>query len=235
MSLPVSPRGTKSIVTYAKARALAEFGYRTRFSEDPKRICLFGGTFDPIHKAHVFIAAEARRRFHLTRTMLIPAANPPHKAASQLAPYKDRFAMVALACQREPGLEASHLEKGGGHNYSIDTVERILPLMRPVDTLYFLIGSDAFEEIETWHRWQDLVRLVEFIVVTRPGNQDKAPEGACIHRIDGLDLPVSSSDIRARLAAGQPTPELPAAVRQYIDTHHLYGAITPPVRSRAKR
>jgi nicotinate-nucleotide adenylyltransferase len=219
---------------------LADFARRTALSEeprpeDPRRICLFGGTFDPIHKAHLRIALEARKRFDLTRTLLIPAANPPHKAASQLAPYEDRYAMVDLACKGDATFEASRLEEGAGHNYSIDTVERIIPLMGEADKLYFLIGSDAFDEIETWHRWRDLVRLVEFIVVTRPGYEDKAPQGARIHRIDGIDLPVSSSDIRARLAAGKTTPELPAAVRQYIDTHHLYGAIPSPVRSRAKR
>ncbi len=218
-------------MSFAKARMLAEFARTGRFSE-PQRICLFGGTFDPIHKAHIRIALEAQHRFHLTRMLLIPAANPPHKTASQLAPYEDRFAMVALACKGQPMLQASRLEEGAGHNYSIDTVERILPTLDPGDMLYFLIGSDAFEEIETWHRWQDLVRLVDFIVVTRQGYQDKAPPGARIHRIDGIDLPVSSSDIRARLAAGQTTPELPSAVRHYIDSHHLYSAIPAPVRRR---
>lgn len=217
-----------------KAKLLAEFDGKLHLRE-PQRVCLFGGTFDPIHKAHIHIALEAKRRFNLSRTLLIPAANPPHKTASQLTPYEDRFAMVALACQREPSLEASRLEEGEGRNFSIDTVERILPTLSSDDKLYFLLGSDAFEEIETWHRWQDLVRLLEFIVVTRAGYQDHAPPGARILRIDGIDLPVSSSRIRARLAAGKPTPELPAAVRHYIDSHHLYGAIPAPVHKRTKR
>jgi len=217
-----------------KARLLADFAAQTAHPAGPQRICLFGGTFDPVHKAHIRIALEAQRRFHLTRMLLIPAANPPHKTASQLTPYEDRFAMVALASKGEPTLEASRLEEGAGHNYSIDTVERILPTLGPDDKLYFLIGSDAFEEIETWHRWQDLVRLVDFIVVTRQGYQDKTPSGARIHRVDGLDLPVSSSDIRARLAAGQTTPELPASVRHYIDSHRLYEAIPAPVRRRKR-
>jgi nicotinate-nucleotide adenylyltransferase len=220
-------------MSFAKARMLAEFARTARFG-GPQRICLFGGTFDPVHKAHLRIALEAQQRFHLTRMLLIPAANPPHKTASQLTPYEERFAMVALACKGQPMLEASRLEEGDGHNFSIDTVERILPTLAPGDMLYFLIGSDAFEEIETWHRWQDLVRLVDFIVVTRQGYQDKTPPGARIHRIDGIDLPVSSSDIRARLAAGQTTPELPSAVRHYIDSHHLYGAIPAPVRRRKR-
>ncbi len=219
-------------MSFAKARVPDEFGRQIAATGGPQRICLFGGTFDPVHKAHIRIALEARQRFHLSRILLIPAANPPHKAASQLAPYEDRYAMVALACKGNPSFEASRLEEGAGHNYSIDTVERILPTLGTGDQIYFLIGSDAFEEIETWHRWQDLVRRVDFIVVTRQGYQDKAPPGARIHRIDGIDLPVSSSDIRARLAAGQPTPELPPPVRHYIDTHHLYGAIPAPVRRR---
>jgi nicotinate-nucleotide adenylyltransferase len=214
----------------AKAGSPADVAAKTAVSDESERICLFGGTFDPVHKAHIRIALEAQRRFRLTRMLLIPAANPPHKTASHLAPYEDRFAMVALACRGERSLETSRLEEGTGHNFSIDTVERILPTLAPSAKLYFLIGSDAFEEIETWHRWQDLVRLVDFIVVTRPGHQDRTPHGARIHRIDGIELPVSSSDIRARLAAGQSTPELPAAVRRYVDSHQLYGAVKAPAR-----
>lgn len=189
-----------------------------------RRICLFGGTFDPIHKAHLRIADEAVRAYHLDRVLFVPAAHPPHKLHSQIAPFEDRFRMVELACQSWPLFEASRLEESEGSNYSIDTVEQLKPSLRPGDTLLFLIGSDAFDEIETWHRWQDLIREVDFIVVSRPGADFRTPAGARVKRLEGLALDVSSTDVRDRLARREPTPELPPAVRAYIDQRHLYGA-----------
>ena len=87
---------------------------------------------------------------------------------------------------------------------------------------YFIIGADAFAEITTWHRWQDLVLLTEFIVVTRPGHQYATPPGAKVHGLETVALPVSSSEIRRKLAAGEIPPELPAAVGRYILEHGLY-------------
>ena len=89
----------------------------------------------------------------------------------------------------------------------------------PSDRLFFLIGSDAFDELETWKRWEDVVKLTEFIVVTRPEHEYHTPKNARVHRLEGLSLPVSSSSIRARLAAGEPTPELPAEVCANISKH----------------
>lgn len=197
-------------------------------TENPRdaggRLCLFGGTFDPIHRAHIRIALVARERFHLDRVLVIPAGHPPHKPSFQVTPYEHRFQMVELACFGVHGLEASRLEDEPGRSYTIDTLERCHREMRPRD-LYFLIGSDAFDEIETWHRWQDILSLTDFLVVTRPGHDYHVPAGARVHRIDGVQLPTSSSDIRGRLAAGAPTPELPGRVRRYIEEHGLYGAV----------
>ncbi len=90
------------------------------------------------------------------------------------------------------------------------------------DQLFFLIGSDAFADLETWHRWQDVLKLTTFIVVSRPGETYHIPDGAQVIRLDGLDLPVASTTIRARIAEGQSTPELADAVRKYIDENGLY-------------
>lgn len=189
-----------------------------------ERTCLFGGTFDPIHKAHIRIAQEALTAFHLDRVVFVPAGNPPHKDPSSLAPFEDRLRMVELACKGHPHFQVSRLEAGEQCSYSVDTVARFSRSLAKGERLFFLIGSDAFDEIETWHRWKDLLQLTDFIVVARPGHEYRTPPGAHVHKLDGLALPVSSSGIRSRLAAGGPTPELSQAVRRYIDARGLYGA-----------
>ena len=187
-----------------------------------QRIALFGGTFDPIHNAHLTVAREAAHEFQLDRVLLIPAAHPPHKPNDQITPYEDRYQMVALACAGDPLLEASRLEEGEQKSYSIDTIERVRQTLHPEDRLYFVIGADAFHEIETWHRWQDVIASVEFIVVTRPGHAYVTPPGAKVSRLDTLALAISSSDIRHRLASGDQPAEVPPEVWAYIREHHLY-------------
>jgi nicotinate-nucleotide adenylyltransferase len=191
--------------------------------EGGARVCLFGGTFDPVHEAHLRLAKEAIKKFSLDRVLFIPARNPPHKDPGSVTPYEDRFRMVEIACTPYAAFMASRLEEGDERSYTIDTLERFRKRLHVSDRLFFLIGSDAFDELETWKRWEDVVDLVEFIVVTRPQHDYHVPQNARVHRLDGLSLPVSSSSIRARLAAGKPTPELPKGVREYIEAHRLYG------------
>jgi nicotinate-nucleotide adenylyltransferase len=186
-----------------------------------QRVCVFGGTFDPIHIAHILIAEEARQKFMLDRVLLVPAGNPPHKDA--FTSFDDRMHMVELACQGYSGLEASALEAGAGQSYTIDTIQRVRKTLAPQDRLFFLIGADAFDDLEAWKGWQDLVQLTEFIVVARPESEYRVPAGARVHRLDGLALQVSSSGIRASLAAAAPTPELDDKVRAFIEERGLYG------------
>jgi nicotinate-nucleotide adenylyltransferase len=188
------------------------------------RLALFGGTFDPIHNAHLTVAREAADKFHFDQVWFVPAAHPPHKADGTGASYDDRTKMVELACQGDPRLVVSRLEDGPGQSYSIDTIEgvRASRVRASGEDPFFIIGADAFAEITSWHRWQDLVRLTEFIVVTRPGHHYDAPPGARVHRLDTVALPVSSSEIRRQLAAGEIPPELPAAVAQFIAGKGLY-------------
>jgi nicotinate-nucleotide adenylyltransferase len=183
------------------------------------RLALFGGTFDPIHSAHLTVAREAADKFFLDQVWFVPAAHPPHKSDQTGASYEDRSKMVELACQGDPRLVVSRLEAGHGKSYSIDTIERVRAMG---EEPFFIIGADAFAEITTWHRWQDLLRLTEFIVVTRPGHHYDAPHGARVHRLDTVALPVSSSEIRRRLAEGEFPPELPPQVSAFIEAKHLY-------------
>jgi nicotinate-nucleotide adenylyltransferase len=187
------------------------------------RTALFGGTFDPIHDAHLAMARAALEkfgRFALRHVLFVPAANPPHKSGASMASWEDRVRMVELACAGNPDFEVSRIEKDANPSYSITTIEALLA--GGAGPLAFLIGADAFAEIRTWHRWQDVVRLVEFIVVTRPGADYDAPPDAAVHELGGLDLPLSSSEVRDRIARGETNLPVPDPVIRYIREHGLY-------------
>lgn len=158
----------------------------------------------------------------MDRVLFVPAAAPPHKSRPDAAPYEDRFRMVELACAGEPLFEPSRLESGQEKSYSIHTIERVRAGLARGDELLFIIGADAFADIRTWHRWRDVVRAVEFIVVARPGHAYEPPPEARICRLDMLSLDVSSSDIRARISRGEEPPEVPPAVMEYIRERRLY-------------
>jgi nicotinate-nucleotide adenylyltransferase len=130
--------------------------------------------------------------------------------------------MVELACAGEPRFEASRLEAGTAMSYSIDTIGKVRASLSPDDELFFLIGADAFSEIESWRRWQDVVREVEFIVVSRPQRNYDIPPGARVCRLDDLEVPTSSSEIRRKIACGEFHVDLPPAVLAYIRERALY-------------
>ena len=186
-------------------------------------LAIFGGTFDPIHKAHLAVACAARDTYTLDRVLLVPAAAPPHKRDRQTESWEHRFHMVELACADERALEASALESGTEQSYSIITIEGVQSGLSPDDRLFFVIGADAFAEISTWYRWREVLHLVEFIVVTRPGHEYAVPDGARVHPLASVRLPVSSSEVREKLARCEAPHELPPAVFDYIREHRLYG------------
>ncbi len=188
---------------------------------EPARLALYGGSFDPIHNGHLAVARAAAARFRLDRVLFIPAARPPHKPACH-APYEDRCRMVELALAGDSRFELSRLEEGEGRSYSIDTIEKVRARMAPPDELFFLIGADAFAEIGSWRRSSDVARAVVFLVVSRPGHVYDIPPETRVERLDTLDVPVSSSEIRRKLAAGELVLDVPAPVLGYIARHGLY-------------
>ncbi|MGH9620577.1 MAG: nicotinate-nucleotide adenylyltransferase [Bryobacteraceae bacterium] len=187
------------------------------------RMGIFGGTFDPIHSGHLQIAREAAQTFALDRVLFVPAANPPHKPVAALTPYAHRLRMTEIACAPYPHFSASSLESGPAKSYTVDTLECVRREVSCGNELFFLIGADAFREIETWERWREVLDLTEFIVISRPGASYTIPEHARVHRMDWVNVEISSSAIRKRLAAGRPVPELPAEVGEYIREQGLYG------------
>jgi len=173
------------------------------------------------------MAREAADLFHLETVLFIPAANPPHKSGLTYASYEDRLRMAEAACAEEARFAVSRLEDGPGRSYSIGTIQKVRATLGTADELFFLIGADAFAEMESWHRWQEVVAAVRFIVVSRPGHRYRIPQGANVERLETVDLPVSSSDIRGALAAGRRPEEIPEEVLAYIYQRGLYGVPGP--------
>jgi nicotinate-nucleotide adenylyltransferase len=209
-------------------------------------IGLLGGTFDPVHAGHLDVARAALRALHLEKVLLIPSRTPPHRRTPH-AKGSDRLAMVRAAIAGEPRLEASTIElDAAGPSYTSSTLDRFAASGIDTRTLCFIAGADAFAEIPTWHQYPELIERCHFAAVTRPGlpveqlrttlprlasrmisvRENEAyttlPH-ASIFLIDAPTAPVSSTDVRARIARGESVKGLvPDAVAAYIDAHRLY-------------
>lgn len=149
--------------------------HRTATKHLPRRIALFGGSFDPIHTGHLGVARAADRRFNFDEIHFIPASRPPHKLKQHLAPFPHRFAMVALACSEHPHFVPSLTEAGEDFSgsqlhYSVDTVRYFRHAFHGQgDRIFFIIGADAFLDIPMWKEYETLLGLCDFIVANRPG------------------------------------------------------------------
>jgi len=157
-------------LTTAQAQA-----HRTAAKHHPRRIALFGGSFDPIHSGHLNVARAADRRFNFDEIHFIPASRPPHKLKQHLAPFPHRFAMVSLACSEHPHFVPSLSEAGedfAGNqlHYSVDTVRYFRHNYHGHgDRIFFMLGADAFLDIPMWKEYETLLGLCDFIVANRPG------------------------------------------------------------------
>jgi len=213
------------------------------------RVCIFGGTFDPVHRGHLAVARAALRRLKLDQLIFLPAGVPPHKQRQPRADFRHRFRMLKLATAREPRFAVSRLEASGVH-YSIDSVRRIKRSLKRGDRLFFLIGMDAFLEIASWYRAEELLRQCEFVVSVRPGSSIRKVtlvlppslrrsagafprrsrggirvDGVSIHLLRSARAPVSATQVRAAARRGRPLTKLvPAPVAQYIKRNNLYRA-----------
>lgn len=132
-------------------------------------IGIFGGTFDPVHFGHLRSAEEVRQDFGLEKVFLVPVFVPPHKRGDRIGDADERMAMLKIATRRNPFLRPCDAEiRRGGVSYSIDTVRA---MARKYDEIFFVVGIDAFAEIDTWHTYEDLFRETSFIVMVRPGER----------------------------------------------------------------
>jgi len=133
------------------------------------RIGLFGGTYNPIHLGHLRAAVEVKEGFSLDEIYLIPCAIPPHKKSGHVAGARERYEMARIATSNTPGFFASDVElKRSGPSYTIDTILHFKSVLQKNTELYFILGLDAFLEIDTWKSYMDLFPLIPFIILTRP-------------------------------------------------------------------
>ncbi|HET9769309.1 MAG TPA: nicotinate-nucleotide adenylyltransferase [Acidimicrobiia bacterium] len=191
-----------------------------------ERIGVFGGTFDPVHVAHVVSAVEARRALDLDRVILVPAGDPWQKRGSVSAAAADRLAMVRAAVEGIAGLEVSPLEvERDGPSYTYRTLEE---LSGPGRELFLIVGADVAATLGSWVGTERLPALATLVVVDRAGDRPPGggpPDGWRCERVSIPRLDVSSTDLRARAARGWPLDGLvpPGAVR-VITERGLYRA-----------
>jgi nicotinate-nucleotide adenylyltransferase len=192
-----------------------------------KRIGLFGGTFDPVHLAHVALARSVRDDLQLDEVRWVPVGNPWQKARTITAAVH-REAMVKLAIEGEPRMRLERVElERAGPSYTLDTV-RELQAREPGATWFLVIGQDQYAGLHTWNGWRELLGRVVLAVANRPG--PLAPVDPEVLRWPHQSVPlamldISATDIRARAAAGLDISSLvPPEVARYIDSHRLYAA-----------
>ncbi|MEE0434019.1 MAG: nicotinate (nicotinamide) nucleotide adenylyltransferase [Peptococcaceae bacterium] len=196
------------------------------------QIGLFGGTFDPIHLGHVDMINQLCEQMQLDKVVFIPSYIPPHKHKAHMTSYRDRLAMTKLAVAEEPHFEVSTYEsEQETPSYTYHTVLHFSDIY-PDDVLYYIVGVDAFNDIETWYRWRDLLQMVQFIVIDRPGRKLFMSEETKkivhqsaydVHHLALHTLPVSSTMVRQRLQAKESVAGcLAPAVQNYIEKHQLY-------------
>jgi len=211
------------------------------------RTGILGGTFNPIHLAHLRIAEEVREACVLDRILFLPAAQPPHKNVAEEVPFAHRLAMTELAVADNRHFQVSGLEgRRTGKSYSVHTLE-ILRRESPGDEYFFIIGMDSFLDIASWKEYRRLFELAHIVVAARPGSPGGDPRsllpvairgdfcydvaakvlrhgsGTSVIFLEETRLDISSTTIRRLVAAGRSIRYLvPPAVEDYIARHGFY-------------
>jgi nicotinate-nucleotide adenylyltransferase len=219
---------------------------------EAKKIGLLGGTFDPVHNGHLAVANHVMQSLALDSVWFIPASLPPHKEGHgdgrAISSFAHRTAMLQRAIRQYPAYVVSDIEaKRTAPSYSIDTVKILLQQGEPQADLYFIIGADAFLEIDTWKRYKELPTLVNFVIISRPGYPPDKVGDVIRNNFSGYTynpsdetwsskhskglfimqhmdpVPISSTEIRKKVRRGDDIAELvPKAVRDYIKKQNLY-------------
>lgn len=204
------------------------------------RIGFFGGSFDPPHLGHLAVGHAAADAFSLDRILFAPTGRQPLKTSGAYASFGDRLTMVSLLCEWQPQtsplrIEASSVDAphaDGSPNYTVDTLSKLRGDCSPNDSLFVLVGADAFLDLRRWKSPDGLLHLAEWIVVSRPNvslqqlqNLNLTPaQLSRVHLLEDVHEPASATDVRKLLGAGSDCSALlPGSILNYIRAHHLYG------------
>ncbi len=198
------------------------------------KLAIMGGTFDPIHMGHLVTAEEVRHEFGVDEVLFVPTGHPPHKSYINMTTSEHRYLMTVLATAANPNFKVSRIEiDREGVTYAIDTIREIKNIYGMDVKLYFITGADAIQKILGWKDCEEVLKLCNFVAVTRPGyNKDEL-----ISKVEKLNrdyetniyflevpaLAISSSNIRKRINNDKPIKYLvPEEVENYIKKHRLY-------------
>jgi nicotinate-nucleotide adenylyltransferase len=201
-------------------------------ANEADRIGVLGGTFDPPHIGHLWLATVAADELGLSRVMLVPAANPPHKRARSISHAADRVLMTRLAIANDPRLDVSLVElEREGPSYTVDTLVE-LQRRQPDVSLVLVMAADSLRQIDSWREPDRILELASWAVGPRAGTRMPSranltrrfgEAAARIHLLGRPALDVSASDIRRRVAAGRAIRYLvPRAVEDLILERRLY-------------
>ncbi len=217
------------------------------------KLGIFGGTFDPIHLGHLRTAEEMGERLCLARVYLVPSAAPPHKSRGPVSAFHHRVRMAQLAVDDAPSLAVMDLEgRRPGLSYSIETLKEFHRIFHPKPNLYFILGMDAFLELQTWKDYRDLFNYAHFVVISRAGTPDVSPlghlkelgiearptaragvlalpSGMSLRYMTPTRLDISATRIRRLVSLGRSIRFLvPESVRRYIGEKKLYRNLGDP-------
>jgi nicotinate-nucleotide adenylyltransferase len=193
--------------------------------DEPKRIGVMGGTFDPVHNGHLVAASEVSHRLGLDRVLFVPTGQPWQKGGRAVSPAEDRYLMTVVATASNPRflVDRADVDRPGA-TYTVDTL-RELRNRYPGTDLFFITGADALAQILSWYKVEELFELAHFVGVTRPGYQlvgEHLPKGA-VTLVEVPALAISSTECRDRVRDGRPVWYLvPDGVVQYISKRCLY-------------
>jgi nicotinate-nucleotide adenylyltransferase len=201
-----------------------------------RRIGILGGTFNPIHIAHLIIAEAARESYHLHKVLFIPSANPPHKEDEEIIAASHRYRLVSLAIADNPFFELSDIEmKREGRSYSVETLHDLRDHDTEPTDYFFIIGADSVPELCTWRNIEELATLCTFLVAPRPGWDvehlalmnlglpDWLKHQLLANVVPVPPIGISSTEIRDRIQKGLSIRYLvPGAAEEYIAQHNLF-------------
>ena len=219
-----------------------------------QRVGVMGGTFDPVHLGHLRAAEVAREKLELDVLVFVPTANPPHKHGDQILSFVDRWRMLRFATENHPRFEVSDIEQRmPGKSYTVITLRKLGEIYRGEVELFFIIGMDAFLELDTWWHFKELFELAHIVVLRRPGYNEhemagfllekvsplyaygdaegcfKHPHLSPVHYLDNTWLDISSTHIRQLVTEGKSIRYLVLpSVMHYIHENRIYRFEDPP-------